>query len=591
MIVKNEQKYIEQCLNSVVSLVDEMIIVDTGSTDDTLKIASQFQPKIFQYEWENDFGKARNYSLAHATGDWILVLDADESIYSEDIQKLIDILEKTKANGIGLKFHNFIDEDSEENYNTHVGIRLFKNHCFHYQGAIHEQLIPISNDISINLETTDVRVRHYGYLKSNSGTKKRKRNIPIIEKLLDENPEDAFQLFNMGNEYMSDNDYNKALYYFEKAYKNKDTSLAYCPHLIFRRAVCLNYLKRIDESLQILGEGIQIYPQCRDYEFLRGRIYKSRKQYSLAIKSFEKCISMKDVPLSLAFLSYTDGFRSFVELGHIYFLQDDFSKALSYYLEALSLKGNHYELLYKIGEILNKIHLDKNQVGKNLENLFADSYYFNNVLVIVDILLNEGLYKQAEQYFKRIQDKQEYIEDIHFIKGRILLYQKNYQNAMEEFLVVMKSPNKKHLLPEIKMKSLEYTVICHLASKQNGLSGCDRVRITPFIEALADQSEEKQILQYFMDRKEVSFEVSAKQAIYRILSEILRLSEFELFEQSLQVLNQINSNEVLLDLATIYYINGYKSLAVKNIIRSIKELDVINANAVQILSKEFLLPE
>ncbi|MCQ4937340.1 MULTISPECIES: TPR domain-containing glycosyltransferase [Anaerotignum] len=586
MIVKNEEKYIAQCLKSVALLVDEIIIVDTGSTDNTITIANEYQAKIFQHPWENDFGKARNYSLAQATGDWILVLDADESLYIEDIQKLKDILQRTKANGIGLKFHNFIDEGSEENYNTHMGVRIFKNHYFHYQGAIHEQLLPINNTIAIDIETTDVRVRHFGYLKSNSGKKKRERNIPIIQKLLDKNPQDSFQLFNMGNEYMSDDDYNKALFYFEKAYENKDVTLAYCPHLIFRRAICLNYLKRNEESLAILGEGIMLYPKCIDYEYLRGRIYKSHKKYTLAIESFEKCISSGAAPLNLTFLSDTEGFRSFVELGHIYFLQDDYPKALSYYLKALGLKNNHYELLYKSGELLNKMHPDKAIVGASLEKLFADGYYINNVLVIVDVLLKERLYPQAAEYFKRIENQNVFIEDIQYLKGRLLFYQKDYENAFDAFINVLKSENHMHLLPEVQVRSLEYAVICYLASKQN-----DQLqRLSPLIEGMKDE-ERKQVFLAFMNKTEVIFASSAKPGIYRILSEILQISEFELFEQSLSILNQIDSNEVLLDLANIYYINGYKEMALKNIMRSVKELDVLNANAVQILNKEFLLPE
>ncbi len=590
MIVKNEEKYIAQCLKSAALLVDEIIIVDTGSTDNTLEIASEFQPKIFRHPWENDFGKARNHSLAQATGDWVLVLDADESLYMEDIQKLKDILKQTKANGVSLKFHNFIDEGSEENYNTHMGVRIFKNHCFHYQGAIHEQLMPINNTVAINIETTDVRVRHFGYLKSNSGKKKRERNIPIIQRLLDENPQDSFQLFNMGNEYMSDDDYNKALLYFEKAYENKDVTLAYCPHLIFRRAICLHYLKRDEESLAILGEGVMLYPKCIDYEYLRGRIYKSHKQYSMAIASFEKCISIGAAPLNLTFFSDTEGFRSFVELGHIYFLQDDFEKALSYYLKALGLKNNHYELLYKCGELFNKMHSDKNLVGARLEKLFADGYYINNVLVIVDVLLKERLYPQAAEYFKRIEDEKVYIEDILYLKGRLLFYQKDYENAFNGFVSVIESENDIHLLPEVKARSLEYAVICYLASKQNGLLKCGLERINPLVEAVEDE-EKKQVLLSFIEKTEVVFAESAKPGIYRMLSEILQIAEFELFEQNLPILNQIDSKEVLLDLANIYYINGYKEMALKNIMRSIKELDIINANAVQILNKEFLLSE
>jgi len=74
--------------------------VDTGSTDNTLKLVRPFNPRIFKYSWDSNFGNARNQSLLHATGDWILVLDADEAIYSEDVQKLMDIVQTTKSNEI-----------------------------------------------------------------------------------------------------------------------------------------------------------------------------------------------------------------------------------------------------------------------------------------------------------------------------------------------------------------------------------------------------------------------------------------------------------------------------------------------------------
>lgn len=83
MIVKNEQETLAKCLNSVKGIVDEMIIVDTGSTDKTPKIAQQFGAKVHSFNWCDDFAKARNASLSYATGQWILVLDADEILDPE----------------------------------------------------------------------------------------------------------------------------------------------------------------------------------------------------------------------------------------------------------------------------------------------------------------------------------------------------------------------------------------------------------------------------------------------------------------------------------------------------------------------------
>ena len=127
IIVKNGEKYIEQCIESVFQAVSEVIVVDTGSTDNTLACIQRFHPQIFHYEWDDNFADARNFSLQQATCDFILVLDADEVLYPEDLPELIALLETTTADGISILFHNFTDEKSEEIFNTHIGLRLFKN--------------------------------------------------------------------------------------------------------------------------------------------------------------------------------------------------------------------------------------------------------------------------------------------------------------------------------------------------------------------------------------------------------------------------------------------------------------------------------
>ena len=85
MIVKDEEEFLPGCLESVKEAVDEIIIVDTGSTDRTVEIAKSYGAKVYFHPWENDFSKARNYSISYATGDWIMYLDADEELFKEDI--------------------------------------------------------------------------------------------------------------------------------------------------------------------------------------------------------------------------------------------------------------------------------------------------------------------------------------------------------------------------------------------------------------------------------------------------------------------------------------------------------------------------
>ena len=80
MIVKNEENYLPNCLNSIKDIVDEIIVVDTGSTDKTVDIAKSFGAKVYYFPWRNNFSEARNESLKYATKDWILILDADDEL-------------------------------------------------------------------------------------------------------------------------------------------------------------------------------------------------------------------------------------------------------------------------------------------------------------------------------------------------------------------------------------------------------------------------------------------------------------------------------------------------------------------------------
>src|SRR3989344_295540 len=127
MITKNEEQFLEQCLNSVKELVDEIIIVDTGSTDKTKEIASKFTDKIYDFQWCDDFSAARNESLKYATQDWILVLDADEVISKEDYQKIKELIQpeiQPEASAYTLIQRNYFQSEDNFGKSTNLNTRL-----------------------------------------------------------------------------------------------------------------------------------------------------------------------------------------------------------------------------------------------------------------------------------------------------------------------------------------------------------------------------------------------------------------------------------------------------------------------------------
>ena len=136
MIVKNEEENLARCLDSARDIVDEIIIVDTGSTDRTVDIAESYGARVFYHPWEGSFSKARNYSLKYATCDWILILDADEELNKEGTPRLKEIAENNECPVVSFIIKNKYKNSTQEGYAQMV--RLFKNFSgVHYKGIVH----------------------------------------------------------------------------------------------------------------------------------------------------------------------------------------------------------------------------------------------------------------------------------------------------------------------------------------------------------------------------------------------------------------------------------------------------------------------
>ena len=142
MIVKNEEKMLKDCLASVQDIVDEIIIVDTGSTDTTLGIAKHFNAKIYHYKWNGNFSDARNESISHATGDWILWLDADERLNRKSLPELRQVI-RHKPPGPEIYKINIKNFQKGDYYYISDAHRLFTNFFgIEFTGRIHEQISP-----------------------------------------------------------------------------------------------------------------------------------------------------------------------------------------------------------------------------------------------------------------------------------------------------------------------------------------------------------------------------------------------------------------------------------------------------------------
>jgi glycosyltransferase involved in cell wall biosynthesis len=195
LIVRDESKFIEGCLDSLVGRVDEIIVVDTGSSDDTLDRALRFPIRLHHFPWSGDFSAARNFALERASGDWILYIDADERFRVHDLTVLRSALADTGKVAWSLRFFPRVD------WTPYAELRLFRNDPrIRFQGIIHERVHEAVESIvrAEDRETghCSLEIHHLGY--EDDQTRKNPRNIPLLRRRLKREPTHLYFWWHLG---------------------------------------------------------------------------------------------------------------------------------------------------------------------------------------------------------------------------------------------------------------------------------------------------------------------------------------------------------------------------------------------------------
>lgn len=265
MIVKNEQKNLDRCLASVHGTIDEMIVVDTGSTDLTMEIAAAHGASVYQFVWQNDFSQARNYSLEQAKGTWIMFIDADEELETSTRGRIKELLQTTTADAVGVTVRNFNPPQSLTEYHDSYQVRIFRNKPnYRFEQAVHNQILPsIQRAGGTVLEQRAFIWWHYGYMERNvqGGEDRIKRSLKMLEDAVNKDPQSAYLNAKLGIVY----------------YHLKDYSLAY--------SYCYRVLTELDhQSLN--------YEILKDVLRILSFMASSRGHYDLAIQSAQACFDI-----------------------------------------------------------------------------------------------------------------------------------------------------------------------------------------------------------------------------------------------------------------------------------------------------------
>jgi len=252
MIVKNEASKIRRCLDSVCSLVDEIIIVDTGSTDNTRSIAEEYKAQIYDFEWINDFSAARNFALSQATGNWSLVLDADEYISNDCRAAISDFIHGDPAIGLIKRVDAFSGNEGIDYEHTYIS-RLFPSFC-RYEGKIHEQILS-----DLPRRAIDMSIFHDGYLNEI----KSERNIPILLNVIAEYPGDPYYHYQIAKEYRGLDQQQECFEHLNLAYEFMQGNENYASSLIVNFLYAMIASGNLAKGVAVIekqSERMQHYP-------------------------------------------------------------------------------------------------------------------------------------------------------------------------------------------------------------------------------------------------------------------------------------------------------------------------------------------
>lgn len=363
MMVKNEEKYLDKTLFALNDLrrdIDsELIILDTGSNDNTVEIAKKYTDKVYFAKWNNNFADMRNISISYASGEWVLILDADEKLtnynrlkdfFSSDLHK--------KYNSATIELKNIFD-DKEERYSISPLLRIFKNvDGFRYEGAIHEQP-KYKGPIYNNIASFD----HYGYMYEDEEIRQKKtsRNMKLLLEEIEKKPNDPYTNYQLGKSYISFLNNNEAVFYIEKAWnlynKKGRVPLFVTGDLLGLYVVTKSYIKCENLCMKYIksdNKNIDVYYYLAVSQKYLGKYkesIKSYERYLYLLNNYEISTQANNMEASLDTAQKKDTAKSMIiEIYHKLGMYDKVVECLDDLSEE-AIKNVYYivfESLYKL---------------------------------------------------------------------------------------------------------------------------------------------------------------------------------------------------------------------------------------------------
>lgn len=435
IIAKNEEKDIKMCVESLLKTCDEVVFVDTGSTDSTIEIVEEMGIKVHHFKWNNDFSAARNFAVEKAKGQWILFLDADEYILNKNKDKFKEMIKLAKDyDGILLEIKNI--GENEEIQSSFKNVRLFRKKDIRYKNKIHENPIRLDGKQMKVLDIANsISIIHTGYTKEKNLIKKRyERNLKLLFEELEIKPNDSLIYWYIAETYQLNEDLLKQIEYSKKSilagtFKNIKQSIL--PYISLINAYLDLYSKGFFVDTSIINYEIQKaileYPDEAIFSMFNGVFEMLQYRYTKALVNMD-IASKKLENETISEIDYSTQFLHIIHnnKGIVYQLKKETDKAFQEYTKSLKIKSHQENILKNILFIL------KNEKSEDIIEFLYNFYDLNkkeDLNFLIKCSLEAGN-KVLLSYYLTKWDKNNFGSNISIIWSLIL--NKKYDLAFEK---------------------------------------------------------------------------------------------------------------------------------------------------------------
>ena len=405
MIVKNEERFLDTCLSSVQGLVDEIIIVDTGSTDNTKEIAQRHHVKLFDFTWNDDFSSARNFSLQQATGDWIFILDADEELVQEEHQVILEAVNNWTTEGFRILTKNYSNDSTAQGWLLDSGarsrglqgwfpsikVRLFQNQRgILFKGKVHE-VIP-ENSFK-NMASLPLAIHHYGALRGDLKEKTEMHLRLTQQKIADAKntslpSELAKSYFELGVQYKNLGNFAEAETAFRQSLALDNAQISPFINL----ALVVQKQGKLEEAQEIYQKALE---KSTDKKSEKKSSVSAEAHFGLGYCFFvQNHLEKAAQHFAQAIVIFPQFIEAYVNLAAVRERQGKLQEAFALLQKVLTIMPQHARAQYNLGVVLEKVG--------TLEALKGAMKSYRKAV--------ELGYAKKEEVLKRVQEMERFLE-------------------------------------------------------------------------------------------------------------------------------------------------------------------------------------